>query len=810
MAEDPSDDSCEFTTLFRDLLKHEWGIDALSVLGESDPQSVAEPLHEEEEAQYPTGYVGTSSEFEEIENRVLFGAREDTGESDEDDEELLVSKPFSEVCNIDLIRPPPMSTTKEAVQGFIETCEKEGSRDQEDDHYALTMIEPEKVSQYDSYDDLESFDFTEGLSSVPLLEEVEQVSRSRMRGGKGTGVAHCVQEGSQSHFTSVGDITSELQNLSLRINEDFCHEQRTTGVSSLQSSTSETQQTNEAVVLVPCPPSPKPETQRTNEAVGLVPYYPPQDQEINQTGAHSFSSYTQQRNQTLTLVSYHSSQTQETDQTVTLVPYPSPQTQQISRTVDLVPYPSSSETQQTNETVTLVPYLSPSKDQQTNETVTLVSHHSLQPQQTNRTVDLVSYPSSSQNQETSQTVTLVSYLSPSKHQQSNETVTLVSHHSLETQETDQTVTLVPYPSPQTQQISRTVDLVPYPSSSQTQQASRTVEIVPYPSLQTLQTNQMITLVPCPSSQTQQTNDTVNLVAYLSSQTQERNETVTLVPYLSPTQTQQTNQTVGHVSYHSSQTHKRNQTLTLVPYLSSSQTQQPNQTATLESYRSRSRTTRNSSRGRSANETPEALPGTSSLPENDVIVPGNSVPGRTSRATQVDIPGSLPALHNTQNDTQSNCDSPAPPAEDVQAAQAAQAEYTCQICQWKTADVQSMKDHYEMHKNLIKLRCKLCGKLYIRAETLRRHLINGHKLAEGPELNEHQSYFVCKDCGEKFNKRGQYTSHLQAHISDYPMKCDKCTCSYPLLSHLITHKVHAHHKSYVGNLESLQMYISSSL
>lgn len=91
---------------------------------------------------------------------------------------------------------------------------------------------------------------------------------------------------------------------------------------------------------------------------------------------------------------------------------------------------------------------------------------------------------------------------------------------------------------------------------------------------------------------------------------------------------------------------------------------------------------------------------------------------------------------------------------------------CIICDEAFSTAESMKDHMQVHKDVVKrpFSCKDCGKRFKTYEYCRNHEDNQMCNA---------SDFVCKACGKEFPNNYGLVRHGVVHTNERPLKCSLC-------------------------------------
>lgn len=107
---------------------------------------------------------------------------------------------------------------------------------------------------------------------------------------------------------------------------------------------------------------------------------------------------------------------------------------------------------------------------------------------------------------------------------------------------------------------------------------------------------------------------------------------------------------------------------------------------------------------------------------------------------------------------------------------------CTHCDRTFKTKSQLKNHLVVHKDIsdLNLSCEICGKMFLRAGTLRDH-VRRHK-------KEFMAY--CGTCGKGFYRKYGLEEHMRIHTGDKPFDCKVCGYKCALSCNLVKHmKVH---------------------
>lgn len=114
---------------------------------------------------------------------------------------------------------------------------------------------------------------------------------------------------------------------------------------------------------------------------------------------------------------------------------------------------------------------------------------------------------------------------------------------------------------------------------------------------------------------------------------------------------------------------------------------------------------------------------------------------------------------------------------------APTKYTCFKCRNSYTNLYDLTTHTKTCK--VKLKCKICGRIFTALSGLENHLIN----------HEEKVNVVCDQCGLEFNNPFQLDAHIEAkHVRvvrpDCVFRCSKCSETFSSSLDLLTHfKIH---------------------
>lgn len=106
---------------------------------------------------------------------------------------------------------------------------------------------------------------------------------------------------------------------------------------------------------------------------------------------------------------------------------------------------------------------------------------------------------------------------------------------------------------------------------------------------------------------------------------------------------------------------------------------------------------------------------------------------------------------------------------------------CSHCDYKSKCKTNFKRHLELHTDVKRFICELCGSSFRALATLKEHYVFVH--SENRE-------FICEVCKKGFKNKSTLQRHMRIHSESRPYKCF-CDRDYKRMSHLKRHMISAH-------------------
>lgn len=109
--------------------------------------------------------------------------------------------------------------------------------------------------------------------------------------------------------------------------------------------------------------------------------------------------------------------------------------------------------------------------------------------------------------------------------------------------------------------------------------------------------------------------------------------------------------------------------------------------------------------------------------------------------------------------------------------------TCPVCYQKFECYEDYQVHVQKHNGDIEkpYKCKACGKSYLCASLLNRHLFT----------HTNTKLYECSVCKKGFNNSAHLKSHMYVHTGEKPFSCNVCDKGFNQMPHLKRHMA-SHH------------------
>lgn len=137
--------------------------------------------------------------------------------------------------------------------------------------------------------------------------------------------------------------------------------------------------------------------------------------------------------------------------------------------------------------------------------------------------------------------------------------------------------------------------------------------------------------------------------------------------------------------------------------------------------------------------------------------------------------------------------------------------TCKICNQTFACKQTLARHKKTHQENLKNKlCTFCGKGFLRADDLKRHIrihtgerpyacqLCPKKYKQSSELKDHvkshsDASYVCTECGKSLASRNGLYVHMKVHRGEKNWQCKFCVKKFVTNGELNSHVSHIHSK-----------------
>uniref|UniRef100_A0A3P9ID94 Myoneurin n=1 Tax=Oryzias latipes TaxID=8090 RepID=A0A3P9ID94_ORYLA len=103
-------------------------------------------------------------------------------------------------------------------------------------------------------------------------------------------------------------------------------------------------------------------------------------------------------------------------------------------------------------------------------------------------------------------------------------------------------------------------------------------------------------------------------------------------------------------------------------------------------------------------------------------------------------------------------------------------YECDLCKRVFTSLSACEKHVELHKCMVNILCKVCGRNFPSEKSLARHM-----------KKRCLHNFKCTDCSETFTKRNALLKHSFSHLGLLPYTCVRCRCHFRLAKLYRQHK-----------------------
>lgn len=111
------------------------------------------------------------------------------------------------------------------------------------------------------------------------------------------------------------------------------------------------------------------------------------------------------------------------------------------------------------------------------------------------------------------------------------------------------------------------------------------------------------------------------------------------------------------------------------------------------------------------------------------------------------------------------------------------DHWCQICEKFFASKQQHMRHQRLHLNERAFICPYCGQDFAHDGYMKSHFRKHH-----PGLDR---CYVCLRCHAKFDKPSDFTTHVETHANEEPLRCIKCTETFTSVKLFCGHMMNVH-------------------